>query len=99
MGTCIDLHPFSSLQLRDYCQIPKLILNQLRWLDHIVNGKVWLLWPGYGCYGLSYVLQELCAKLLELIDVASSDLKREVIASLPEVLDDSQHTTAAAHLK
>eukprot|EP00731_Ephydatia_muelleri_P027407 Em0019g280a len=71
----------SSLQLRDYCQVPKLILNQLRWLDHIVNGT------------------ELCTKLLELIDVASYDLKHEVIASLPEILDDSQHSMAATHLK
>ena len=45
------------------------------------------------------VFQDLCTRLLELIGIASSDLKREAIASLPEIIDDSQHTTAAAHLK
>ena len=24
----------------DYQQMPRLILNQLRWLDHLVDGKV-----------------------------------------------------------
>ena len=31
---------FRTLSAREFHQIPQLILNQLRWLDHIVKGKV-----------------------------------------------------------
>ena len=34
------LYHYSSLAVKDYYQIPKLILNQLRWLDVIMEGKV-----------------------------------------------------------
>ena len=32
---------YSLAELRDFHQIPKLIINQLRWLHYLVNGKVY----------------------------------------------------------
>ena len=31
----------SDLAIREVHQIPKLIMNQFRWLDFLVNGKVY----------------------------------------------------------
>lgn len=31
---------FSGLELKDYILMPKLMLSQLRMLDHLMNGKV-----------------------------------------------------------
>jgi Fanconi anemia group D2 protein len=40
LSSYMDIEPSShSLNTRELCQMPALILNQLRWLDHIVNGK------------------------------------------------------------
>ena len=44
-------------------------------------------------------VQELCAKLLEVVGVAPLEIQREIITALPEILDDAQHTDAATELK
>ena len=85
--------------------MPQLILNQLRWLDHIVKGKV--------CHGSTVTLfrstydivsfcsqsQDLCSQLLEVVSVAPLGVQREIITSLPEILEDAQHNDTAKELK
>jgi len=71
----------NTLTKEEFQQIPGLILNQLKWLDCIVDGK------------------ELCSKLMEILTVAPVELQRDIITSLPEILDDNAHGTVALHLK
>ncbi|KAK2186157.1 hypothetical protein NP493_212g05054 [Ridgeia piscesae] len=61
--------------------LPRLIMNQLRWLDQIVNS------------------QELTEKMFEIMSVSGLEVQREIVAALPEVMDDSQHATVAGRLK
>uniref|UniRef100_A0A673AP68 FA complementation group D2 n=1 Tax=Sphaeramia orbicularis TaxID=375764 RepID=A0A673AP68_9TELE len=60
--------------------IPRIIINQLKWLDRIVDSK------------------ELATKLMELVSVAPVDVQRDIITSLPEILEDSQHNDIAQEL-
>ena len=71
----------NTLTKEEFQQIPWLVLNQLKWLDCIVDGK------------------ELCNKLLEILTIAPVELQRDIITSLPEILDDNAHRTVALHLK
>ena len=71
----------NNLTKEEFQQVPGLILNQLKWLDCVVDGK------------------ELCSKLLEILTIAPVELQRNIITSLPEILDDSAHRTVALHLK
>ncbi|KAG7283247.1 hypothetical protein CRUP_004989 [Coryphaenoides rupestris] len=61
--------------------VPRVIINQLKWLDRVVDSK------------------ELAAKLMALVSVAPGEVQRDVITSLPEILDDSQHHDIAKELK
>ncbi|CAH1783101.1 unnamed protein product [Owenia fusiformis] len=61
--------------------LPRLILNQFRWLDRIVN------------------CQELTEKLIEMIGLTNIDIQRDIIACIPEVLDDSEHSNVARQLR
>ena len=129
--------------------IPRIIINQLKWLDRVVDSKVVLtVMTGYIvcsvvttievlkvfvflliCSFLSVliyfffiavlinvqevrclftsalfmfcpcILQELAAKLMELVSVAPVDVQRDIITSLPEILEDSQHNDIARELK
>ncbi|XP_070814866.1 Fanconi anemia group D2 protein [Chaetodon trifascialis] len=60
--------------------IPRIIINQLKWLDRIVDSKV------------------LATKLMELVSVAPVEVQRDIITSLPEILEDSQHHDIAREL-
>ncbi|KAL4655975.1 Fanconi anemia group D2 protein [Arapaima gigas] len=60
--------------------IPHIIVNQLKWLDRIMDSK------------------DLAGKLMELITVAPLELQRDIITSLPEILEDSQHDDIAREL-
>uniref|UniRef100_A0A3B3Y3L7 FA complementation group D2 n=1 Tax=Poecilia mexicana TaxID=48701 RepID=A0A3B3Y3L7_9TELE len=60
--------------------IPRMIINQLKWLDRVVDTK------------------ELAAKLMELVSVAPVEVQRDIITSLPEILEDSQHNDIAREL-
>ncbi|XP_076603581.1 Fanconi anemia group D2 protein [Chaetodon auriga] len=60
--------------------IPRIIINQLKWLDRIVDSK------------------ELATKLMELVSVAPLEVQRDIITSLPEILEDSQHHDIAREL-
>ena len=44
-------------------------------------------------------VKELATKLMELVSVAPVEVQRDVITSLPEILDDSQHNDVARELK
>lgn len=63
------------------------------------------LWPvvtcnhGYICPSVSCNLQELATKLMELVSVAPLEVQRDIITSLPEILEDSQHSDVARELK
>jgi len=70
-----------SLTKEEFKQIPNLVLNQLKWLDCVVDGK------------------ELCSKLMEILSISSVELQQDIVASLPEILDDSMHHSAANQLK
>uniref|UniRef100_A0A8C5AFA7 FA complementation group D2 n=1 Tax=Gadus morhua TaxID=8049 RepID=A0A8C5AFA7_GADMO len=61
--------------------VPRVIINQLKWLDRVLDSK------------------ELATKLMELVSVAPVEVQRDVITSLPEILDDSQHNDVARELK
>ena len=37
--------------------------------------------------------------MFEILSVAGLDVQREIVAALPEVLDDSQHASVALRLK
>ncbi|KAF3856398.1 hypothetical protein F7725_017121 [Dissostichus mawsoni] len=43
-------------------------------------------------------VQELAVKLMELVSVAPVEVQRDIITSLPEILDDSQHNDIAREL-
>lgn len=45
------------------------------------------------------LLQELATKLMELVSVAPVEVQRDIITSLPEILEDSQHNDIAKELK
>uniref|UniRef100_A0A8C9VSW2 FA complementation group D2 n=1 Tax=Scleropages formosus TaxID=113540 RepID=A0A8C9VSW2_SCLFO len=60
--------------------IPRIIVNQLKWLDRIMDSK------------------DLAGKLMELVSVAPVELQRDIIVSLPEILEDSQHNDVAQEL-
>ncbi|XP_057701489.1 Fanconi anemia group D2 protein isoform X2 [Corythoichthys intestinalis] len=60
--------------------IPRIIINQLKWLDRVVESK------------------ELATKLMELLSVAPVDVQRDIITSLPEILEDTQHNDIAREL-
>lgn len=63
------------------------------------------LWPvvtcnhGYIPPPVSCNLQELATKLMELVSVAPLEVQRDIITSLPEILEDSQHSDVARELK
>lgn len=50
---------------------------------------------------LSLILcyQEFCGKLMEVVRVAPSELQREIVTCLPDIVDDPQHDDAAILLK
>lgn len=104
--------------------VPRVIINQLKWLDRVVDSKVAIwwraacvsavmterflfldLWPGithnhgYPSPPVSCNLQELAKKLMELVSVAPVEVQRDIITSLPEILDDSQHNDVAKELR
>uniref|UniRef100_A0A674BXV8 FA complementation group D2 n=1 Tax=Salmo trutta TaxID=8032 RepID=A0A674BXV8_SALTR len=72
-------HP--SVAGQDGLNIPRVIVNQLKWLDRIIDSK------------------ELAGKLMQLVSVASVEIQRDIITSLPEILEDSQHSDIARELK
>lgn len=43
--------------------------------------------------------QDLCSQLLEVAGIAPVGVQREIITSLPEILEDSQHNDTAKELK
>uniref|UniRef100_A0A8C7G7X6 FA complementation group D2 n=1 Tax=Oncorhynchus kisutch TaxID=8019 RepID=A0A8C7G7X6_ONCKI len=65
----------------DGLNIPRVIVNQLKWLDRIIDSK------------------ELAGKLMQLVSVASVEIQCDIITSLPEILEDSQHSDIARELK
>lgn len=84
----------------DYQQMPRLILNQLRWLDHLVDGKVVIFrLKFHGSCEHLVCFQELCSNLLQIVQVAPLEIQREIITALPEILDDPQHNDTAVELK
>uniref|UniRef100_A0A673HY95 Fanconi anemia group D2 protein-like n=1 Tax=Sinocyclocheilus rhinocerous TaxID=307959 RepID=A0A673HY95_9TELE len=64
----------------DGLNVPRLIINQLKWLDRIVDGK------------------DLSSKLMQMVSVAPVEIQRDIITSLPEILEDSQHGDTAKEL-
>ncbi|XP_027003019.2 Fanconi anemia group D2 protein [Tachysurus fulvidraco] len=64
----------------DGLNIPHLIVNQLKWLDRVVDCK------------------DLGSKLMQLVSVAPIEIQRDIITSLPEILEDSQHGDMAREL-
>ncbi|XP_044146222.1 Fanconi anemia group D2 protein isoform X2 [Bufo gargarizans] len=64
----------------DGISIPRLVINQLKWLDLILSGK------------------ELTAKIMQLVTVAPADIQQHVISSLPEILEDAEHSDVAKEL-
>ncbi|KAE8611738.1 hypothetical protein XENTR_v10012579 [Xenopus tropicalis] len=64
----------------DGISIPRLIINQFKWLDRILDCK------------------DLTLKIMQLISVAPVDIQHDIITSLPEILEDSQHNDVAREL-
>ncbi|XP_031424301.1 Fanconi anemia group D2 protein [Clupea harengus] len=64
----------------DGLNVPRVIMNQLKWLDRVIDSK------------------DLASKLMQLVSVASLEVQRDVITSLPEILEDSQHGDIAREL-
>ncbi|KAL0978329.1 hypothetical protein UPYG_G00169090 [Umbra pygmaea] len=64
----------------DGLNIPRVIINQLKWLDRVIDSK------------------ELACKLMQLVSVAPVEIQGDIITSLPEILEDSQHSDIAREL-
>ncbi|XP_053233340.1 Fanconi anemia group D2 protein isoform X3 [Podarcis raffonei] len=64
----------------DGLNLPRLIVNQLKWLDRIADSK------------------DLVQKLMEMICVSPPPIQHDIITSLPEILEDSQHSEIAREL-
>ncbi|KAJ1109394.1 hypothetical protein NDU88_006755 [Pleurodeles waltl] len=64
----------------DGINLPRLIINQFKWLDRIVDSK------------------DLTTKIMQLISVAPVEIQHDIITSLPEILEDSQHNDVAKEL-
>lgn len=43
--------------------------------------------------------QELSKKLLEILNVASVDVQKEVMACIPDIVEDSEHSDVAKKLR
>lgn len=50
-------------------------------------------------FAMACNLQELATKLMELVSVAPVEVQRDIVTSLPEILEDSQHNDIARELK
>ena len=48
---------------------------------------------------MMFFFQDLCDKLLEVVEIAPAEMQREIIVALPEILDDPQHNDVAQKLK
>uniref|UniRef100_A0A4W3JN97 FA complementation group D2 n=1 Tax=Callorhinchus milii TaxID=7868 RepID=A0A4W3JN97_CALMI len=73
------------LQVREFApedgiNMPRLIINQFKWLDRIVDSK------------------EMTSKIMQLISVAPLEIQRDIITSLPEILEDAQHNEIGKEL-
>uniref|UniRef100_A0A8C9W8I8 FA complementation group D2 n=1 Tax=Scleropages formosus TaxID=113540 RepID=A0A8C9W8I8_SCLFO len=79
LQVCTNFCPLE-LKLKNGVNIPRIIVNQLKWLDRIMDSK------------------DLAGKLMELVSVAPVELQRDIIVSLPEILEDSQHNDVAQEL-
>ncbi|KAJ6667764.1 hypothetical protein lerEdw1_016085 [Lerista edwardsae] len=64
----------------DGLNLPRLIINQLKWLDRIVDSK------------------DLVLTIMQLICVSPLPIQHDIITSLPEILEDSQHSEIAREL-
>ncbi|KAM4651606.1 Fanconi anemia group D2 protein isoform 1-T3 [Discoglossus pictus] len=64
----------------DGINLPRLIINQFKWLDRIVDCK------------------DLSSKIMQLVSVAPVEIQHDIITSLPEILEDSQHNDVAREL-
>ncbi|KAJ8409352.1 hypothetical protein AAFF_G00235500 [Aldrovandia affinis] len=60
--------------------VPRIIMNQLKWLDKVIDSK------------------DLADKLMQLVAVVPVEIQRDIITSLPEILEDSQHSEIAKEL-
>ncbi|XP_051874536.1 Fanconi anemia group D2 protein [Pristis pectinata] len=64
----------------DGINMPRLIINQFKWLDRIIDSK------------------DLTSKIMQLVSVAPLEIQRDIITSLPEILEDAQHSEVAKEL-
>lgn len=64
-------HSGASLSLED--DVARLIINQFRWLDFIVDHNVFT------------------NKLMQVLSICPSHLKKEIIGSLPEIIGDQNN--------
>nr|XP_056711354.1 Fanconi anemia group D2 protein [Euleptes europaea] len=64
----------------DGLNLPRLIINQLKWLDRIVDSK------------------DLVLTIMQIICVSPLPIQHDIITSLPEILEDSQHSEVAREL-
>ncbi|KAL8181380.1 UNVERIFIED_CONTAM: hypothetical protein K2H54_000016 [Gekko kuhli] len=64
----------------DGLSLPRLIINQLKWLDRIVDSK------------------DLVLTVMQIICVSPLSIQHDIITSLPEILEDSQHGEVAREL-
>ncbi|XP_070594967.1 Fanconi anemia group D2 protein isoform X2 [Erythrolamprus reginae] len=64
----------------DGLNLPRLIVNQLKWLDRIVDNK------------------DLVSMIMQMVYVSPPSIQHDIITSLPEILEDSQHSEIAKQL-
>uniref|UniRef100_A0A8D0BLI9 FA complementation group D2 n=1 Tax=Salvator merianae TaxID=96440 RepID=A0A8D0BLI9_SALMN len=64
----------------DGLNLPRLIINQLKWLDRIVDSKT------------------LVSTIMQMTSVSPLPIQHDIITSLPEILEDSQHSEIAREL-
>uniref|UniRef100_A0A4W3JNB8 FA complementation group D2 n=1 Tax=Callorhinchus milii TaxID=7868 RepID=A0A4W3JNB8_CALMI len=78
---CGNSHFFFTFSApEDGINMPRLIINQFKWLDRIVDSK------------------EMTSKIMQLISVAPLEIQRDIITSLPEILEDAQHNEIGKEL-
>ncbi|KAG8128371.1 hypothetical protein E2320_015228 [Naja naja] len=76
----------------DGLNLPRLIVNQLKWLDRIVDNKA------RPDSRQLKTLRDLVSMIMQMVSVSPPSIQHDIITSLPEILEDSQHSEIAKQL-
>ncbi|KAL7985939.1 hypothetical protein Chor_011105 [Crotalus horridus] len=83
----------------DGLNLPRLIINQLKWLDKIVDNKARSKSRQLEILRVPFKIQlDLVSMIMQMVYVSPPSIQHDIITSLPEILEDSQHSEIAKQL-